>query len=442
MRLIIFIYIHIHIHLWKAAAKQPASEIREQLVASRLPSSTRRDMAPSAMRNRNDDELIANIEIHEGNPGCASFDSAHEAMIKVVSDIRQDISKALISNILLATITASVIVAWLYPKLGAVYVQPEISASWIAVVIIFFVSGLSMDSSSIIHAGTNIKFNTFVQLFNFGFISAFCYLLSLLVIQYEVMPNSLAKGLVICSCLPQSICSAVVLTKSARGCPATAMINAVFSNLAGIILSPILIFCYLGVSSHVDKSSVIPMLLLKVALPLLAGQLIHYFLISKETMSEYDHPLKVVQEGAMVFIIFSTFSQLFLKGTGTTLFDVAVMIVFQIAIMTISMLWVCMLLRTLFPVPKSEPKLHATGLFLSISKTMPMGIPLINALYKDHPNLALFTLPILVWYPLTIVMGILIAPRVSQYVQKEEILLRQWQTEKHQAEMMDYHQVV
>ena len=118
------------------------------------------------------------------------------------------------------------------------------------------------------------------------------------------------------------------------------------------------------------------------------------------------------------------------------------MIAVQVAIMIISMLWVCMLLQILFPLPKSKPKFHATGLFLSISKTMAMGIPLINALYKDHPNLALFTLPLLVWYPLTIVMGILIAPRVSEYVRNEETALRKWQDEKQQAEMMDYHQVV
>ena len=395
---------------------------------------------PTTMK-RHDDEITANAAIDDNPSGCASFDSAHETMIQVGADIRQEISKSLISNILLAMMLSSVLLAWLYPKLGAVYVQPEISASWIAVVIIFFVSGLSMDTASIIHAGTNIKFNTFIQLFNFVFVSAVCHLFSLLMLQYEVIPNSLAKGLVICSCLPQSICSAVVLTKSARGCPATAMINAVFSNLAGIILSPILIFCYLGVSSHVDKSSVIPMLLLKVALPLLAGQLVHYF-ISREVISVYDHSLKVIQEGAMVFIIFATFSQLFLKGTGTTLLDVAVMIAFQLVIMIISMLWVCMLLQILFPLPESEPKFHATGLFLSVSKTMPMGIPLINALYKDHPNLALFTLPLLLWYPLTIVMGILIAPRVSEYVQREENMLRKRQDEKQQAEMMDYHQVL
>ncbi|KAL7496146.1 hypothetical protein ACHAWT_005576 [Skeletonema menzelii] len=394
---------------------------------------------------QHDDNPIVNDEIDDLDidepTGCQSFESAHETIIQVGSDIRQEISIALISNTLLAAMTMSVIVAWLYPKLGAVYVQPEISASWVAVVIIFFVSGLTMDTASIFRAGKKCKLNTFIQLFNFVFVSAVCHLFSLLLVQYEVIPNSLAKGLVICSCLPQSICSAVVLTKSAGGCPATAMINAVFSNLAGIILSPILIFCYLGVSSHVDKSSVIPMLLLKVALPLLVGQLVHYF-ISGGTKSKYDHPLNVIQEGAMVFIIFSTFSQLFLKGTGTTLLDVAVMIAVQVVIMIISMAWVCMLLRILFPLPKSEPKFHATGLFLSISKTMPMGIPLINALYKDHPNLALFTLPLLVWYPLTIVMGILIAPRVSEYVRNEETALRKWQDEKQQAEMMDYHQVV
>jgi len=183
------------------------------------------------------------------------------------------------------------------------------------------------------------------------------------------------------------------------------------------------------------------MLLLKVALPLVAGQLVHYF-ISREVISAYDHPLKVIQECAMVFIIFAQFSQLFLKGTGTTLWDVAVMVAFQLVIMIISMLWVWMLLRTFFPLPKSQPKVHATGLFLSVSKTMPMGIPLINALYKGHPNLALFTLPLLVWYPLTIVMGILIAPKVSAYVQHKESAIRKWQAEKQQAEMMDYHQIL
>ena len=396
---------------------------------------------PTEMKQHYDD-LIADDDssVDIDSTGCQSFDSVHETMIKVGSDIRREISKALISNTLLAVMATSVIVAWVYPKLGAVYVQPDISASWIAVVIIFFVSGLTMDTVSIIYAGKKCRLNTFIQLFNFVFVSALCYLFSLLLVQYEIIPNSLAKGLVICSCLPQSICSAVVLTKSAGGCPATAMINAVFSNLAGIILSPILIFCYLGVSSHVDKSSVIPMLLLKVALPLLAGQVVHYF-ISGETILKYDHHLNVIQEGAMVFIIFSTFSQLFLQGTGTTLLDVAVMIAFQLVIMIISMLWVCMLLQTLFPLPKSKPKFHATGLFLSVSKTMPMGIPLINALYKGHPNLALFTLPLLVWYPLTIVMGMLIAPRVSEYVRNEETALRKWQDEKKRTEMMDYHQV-
>jgi hypothetical protein len=93
----------------------------------------------------------------------------------------------------------------------------------------------------------------------------------------------------------------------------------------------------------------------------------------------------------------------------------------------------------LFP---NEAKFHATGLFLSVSKTMPLGIPLINALYKDHPHLALYTLPLLVWYPLTIVMGILIAPRVSEYVRQTERKLREEEEEKRHSEMMDYHQAL
>ena len=112
-----------------------------------------------------------NVSLDE-SVGCHSFDSAHDTLVQVTSDIRTDISAALISHGLLASMITCVIVGWAYPKLGAYYVLPDITANWIAVIIIFFISGLSMDTATIIHAGKNVRFNTFIQVFNFGFVSA------------------------------------------------------------------------------------------------------------------------------------------------------------------------------------------------------------------------------------------------------------------------------
>lgn len=133
---------------------------------------------PSEKNNNVDTNKNVPISTIDQNSGsCYRLDSAHETMISMMDsvgswDMRKDLYKVFISNGLLAMMMLCTIVAWIFPKLGAVYVQPEISASWIAVVIIFFINGLSMDTAKIIHAAENIKFNTFIQLFNFVFVSA------------------------------------------------------------------------------------------------------------------------------------------------------------------------------------------------------------------------------------------------------------------------------
>lgn len=49
-----------------------------------------------------------------------------------------------------------------------------------------------------------------------------------------------------------------------------------------------------------------------------------------------------------------------------------------------------------------------------------MGVPLINTLYEDDPNVGLYTLPLLIWYPLTVVVGTMLAPMINVYVDRHE----------------------
>mmetsp|Transcript_33826 Transcript_33826/g.69534 ORF Transcript_33826/g.69534 Transcript_33826/m.69534 type:complete len:90 (-) Transcript_33826:310-579(-) len=83
----------------------------------------------------------------------------------------------------------------------------------------------------------------------------------------------------------------------------------------------------------------------------------------------------------------------------------------QCCVQVILMAWAWLSLRLLFP---EEPKLQAAGIFNCTCKTMAMGIPLINTLYEDDPNLVFYTLPLLIWYPLTIILGIFIAVRKKE----------------------------
>src|SRR5689334_12377222 len=68
----------------------------------------------------------------------------------------------------LILIIASIGLARAYPPLGAIYVAPDITASWIAVIFIFLLAGLSLKTSEFSRALENVKFNVFVQVFSFG----------------------------------------------------------------------------------------------------------------------------------------------------------------------------------------------------------------------------------------------------------------------------------
>ena len=77
--------------------------------------------------------------------------------------------------------------------------------------------------------------------------------------------------------------------------------------------------------------------------------------------------------------------------------------------------WIC--LRLLF---RNEPKLQAMGLFGCTHKTVAMGVPLINAIYESNPNVGLYTLPLLIWHPMQLVLGSFVAPFVAEYVKRRE----------------------
>ncbi len=49
-----------------------------------------------------------------------------------------------------------------------------------------------------------------------------------------------------------------------------------------------------------------------------------------------------------------------------------------------------------------------------------MGVPLINAIYENNPLVGLYTLPLLIWHPMQLVVGSFLAPKLYQWVQAEK----------------------
>jgi predicted Na+-dependent transporter len=208
-------------------------------------------------------------------------------------------------------ILAAIGLAKLYPILGANYLQPNITSDWIAVVLIFFLSGLSLRTSEIVGAvSSHWRFHLVVQLFSLGVVPAVVYgitRLLLLLGDNKILARPLADGMVICACLPMTINMVMVLTKAAGGDDASALVGAVVGNGVGVILSPLLILAYLGIQGNVNVGEVFIKLALRVLLPVIIGQVLQKTTNVYETI--YQPHKKVIAK--MQQLLLGTFRHIY-----------------------------------------------------------------------------------------------------------------------------------
>ena len=325
----------------------------------------------------------------------------------------------------LILVICAILLAYAYPPIGAIYLAPQITATWIAVMFIFILAGMGIKTEEFTKAFQRLYFNIFLQCYNFGVVSGIVYGFSRFMVAVNALPQSLADGMLICASLPITVNMVLVLTKSAGGEEASAIFNSAFGNLVGVFLSPALILGYLGVQGQVNLGDVFLKLGLRVVLPIVIGQVLQKFVPpAKEFVKRYKKYFKKAQEFALVFIIYTVFCKTFMNERDTSVGDIFLMIALQFVMLTVVMILAWVLLRILF---RNEPKLQAMGLFGCTHKTVAMGVPLINAIYEDNPLVGLYTLPLLIWHPMQLVLGTAVAPRVADYVKRrqEELAVQQ-----------------
>ena len=318
------------------------------------------------------------------------------------------------TNEFLILILLSILIAFAYPPLGAKYLAPKITATWIAVMFIFLMAGLGLKSEEFSKASKQCSFNMFIFFYNFGVDSAFVFGVSRLLSYYNIINQDLADGMTIAASLPLTINMCVVLTKASGGDEAAAIINTAMWNMVGVFLSPVLILGYIGQTGTVNRWKIFYKLALRVLLPIVVGQLLkNYVPVVRDFVKEYKPYFKKAQMYSLVFIVYTIFCRTFIdKETEVPVGDIFIMIAFIAICLVTLMVLAWYLLRLFF---RKEIKLRICGLFGATHKTAAMGIPLINAIYEGNPKIGLYTLPLLIWHPMQLVFGTFLAPRLLKW---------------------------
>lgn len=315
---------------------------------------------------------------------------------------------------LLIDVLAAILVAWIYPRMGAEFLFPEITAHWVAVIVIFYLSGFALKLEQLSDAASNWKFNFFVMGYNFIGISFVVTIVAHFFARNEIVSEDLMKGMIICSCLAMPSNLMLVLSISSNGDEAVALFLATLTNLIGVIITPLLVFLYLQENAEIDFVSTYKSISLRVLLPVSCGIITRLKIPGADDFATDNKQTFVkFREKCLVYVVYATFCTTFVVETDSTRAQIMVMALSQVILLTAAMVLAWILLFIFF---NRHPKLRVVGLFGCSTKTIATGIPLISAIYEDSPRLGIYTLPLLIWYLSQLIIGTMLAPRLSRFV--------------------------
>lgn len=175
-------------------------------------------------------------------------------------------------NFFLVGLVFAVLSAKFFPFVGVDggILRPELFIGKYGVGLIFLLSGLSLQTSELAKALSNMKLNGLIQFAIFVLWPLVIGLpLKALLTNFipGLMPPALVDGLLIMTCLPTTVNMCIMLTSASGGNVAASICNAVLSNMAGIFITPALLFQFFGTQIRLPFVQMVLKLCKKVLLP-------------------------------------------------------------------------------------------------------------------------------------------------------------------------------
>lgn len=313
---------------------------------------------------------------------------------------RTEILKFFRTNWLILGEIFVIFLAQKYPKLGATGgpIRPEFWISKVGVFTIFFINGIALSiTGSPDELRSAYKTNLTIQSYNFLFIPLFALLFA------PLYPDKAFRdGLLVLSCLPCTINICVAQTLAANGNMATAIFNAIFANVIGVFLTPLLSIWLLGAGKGVSLLSTLHKLGYVVIFPLAMGQICRITPLGKfaQKISGYSRTLSSC---LLLAIVYNVFCDTFSQGIGVSGKSLSRLLVTlpTVYMLLSGMFWI--LSKKILPGLDSPTR--SAALFCSAQKTLAFGIPFIKTALGSRPDIACILAPLLIYAPAQLFLG-------------------------------------
>jgi sodium/bile acid cotransporter 7 len=322
-------------------------------------------------------------------------------------------------NLFIGGIIAVLLVAWLFPELGAEDGMLKTGLmSKVGVMLIFFLQGTTLQTRQLAASLGNLKLHCFILSWIFVF-SAIIHLGAAWIL-HRLSMEVLAQGFIYIALIPTTITSAIIFTSAANGNIPASIFNTTVSNVAGVFWVPLGFVLFFSTGTGIQVELIGP-LLFKIAqlilFPLVAGQILRPFIREKSWFQSISPRLKILNHGIILFILFATFSQSFLSNAWIDIQPISLLVLicltFAVVIVVHGAVWTSSGWIGL------EREDRITALYCGSQKTLAAGAPMAVAILSNGSeffqiNQGLLLMPLLCYHPMQLLLAAFMLKRLEE----------------------------
>jgi sodium/bile acid cotransporter 7 len=296
----------------------------------------------------------------------------------------------------------TVAVASLLPASGAVATGLG-HATTVAIGMLFFLYGARLSTREAIDGLRHWRLHGLVFAATFALFPLLGLACRLLV-PWALAPE-LYAGLMFLCCLPSTVQSSIAFTSIARGNVAAAICSASFSNLIGIVLTPLLVTVFLFTGGGFSLGALRDIALQLLA-PFVAGQLLRRWIGG--FLARHRKVLGYVDRGSILLVVYAAFSEGFVAGIWARLSpsSLAVLLVVNALLLAAVMLVTTLAARRWGFSAADEIAIVFCGSKKSLASGLPMGTVLFPA-----ATVGLAVLPLMLFHQLQLMVCAWLARR-------------------------------
>jgi solute carrier family 10 (sodium/bile acid cotransporter), member 7 len=298
---------------------------------------------------------------------------------------------------------ATVAIAALLPARGVVATGFS-DATAIAISFLFFLYGARLSTKEVIDGLAHWRLHLIVFASTFLLFPVLGLVAKLLV--PGMLTPELYAGLMFLCCLPSTVQSSIAFTSIARGNVAAAICSASFSNLIGIVLTPLLLFTGSGGKVLLDS---VPGIMVQLLVPFAAGQVLRRWIGG--FLTTYKRVLSYVDRGSILLAVYAAFSEGVTAGIWGRLTPGSLVLlgIINIVLLTIVLVFTAVAARQLGFCREDE----ITIVFCGSKKSLASGVPMATVLFPAA-TVGLTVLPLMLFHQTQLMICAWLARRYAR----------------------------